>query len=115
MHLKDDQGNNLLIFSSFLSKPKFIEFFIDEIDPNETNNKGTNSLTMLIGGITQEYPFVFYDNYKIQTKNKKSFEAYKKKIENNIIKSVDILKKIMQNANMLKTKNTQLLLFLEII
>ena len=87
--ITDKQGNTLLHLAAFLAKPKFVEYLIKYIDPNTLNKKGFNSLTMVILGINQVYPFVFNKNYT--PKNKKSFEI--KKIKENIIKTTDILKK----------------------
>ncbi len=91
----DERNDNLLMFASFLAKPKFVDFLIDKIDPNDTNKRGVNSLGMVLAGIDQNYPFVFYEKYAKETKtnaDKKTFEAYKNKIEQNIIKTIDILK-----------------------
>ena len=89
----DNEGNNLLMFASFLAKPKFVKYLIKEINPNLLNKRGVNSLGMVIAGINQNYPFVFYKNFTPKVKDKKSFEEYKKKLKQNIIKTTDILKK----------------------
>ncbi len=91
----DERGDNLLMFASFLAKPEFVNFLIDKIDPNDTNERGINSLGMVLAGINQNYPFIFYEEYAKQTTtnaDKKTFEAYKNKIEQNIIKTIKILK-----------------------
>jgi len=103
----DNKNDNLLMFASFLAKPKFVDFLIDKIDPNDTNKRGVNSLGMVLAGINQNYPFVFdkqYDKYTKTNADKKTYEAYKKKIEQNIIKTIKILKKNSAKSEFLGNK-----------
>ena len=93
LQITDKEGNTLLHLAAFLAKLKFVKYLVKEIDPNAINKKGINSLGMVIAGINQNYPFVFYKKYTPKVEDKKSFEAYKKKLKENIIKTADILRK----------------------
>ena len=84
LQITDKEGNTLLHLAAFLAKPKFVEYLVKEIDPNEINKKGINSLGMVIAGINQNYPFVFYKKYTPKVEDKKSFEVYKKKLKENL-------------------------------
>jgi len=49
----DYRGNNLLMLASFLAKSKFVKFLVNNINPNEVNINGLNSLQMVLAGVNQ--------------------------------------------------------------